>query len=1190
MARVWTEKQNEAITDRGNDLLVSAAAGSGKTAVLVERIIRLILEDRIPVMNMLVVTFTKAAASEMRERIQMSLREKLASETDPVAEEFLRAQVSDLPRANITNFHSFASTLLREYFAVAGIDPAFRVADEVQADLLKRDALDDLFEIRFGETGERKEAFLSYLRSYAPARSEENVRDSVLSISDFLDSLPDPDAWLLSAASFPEMTREEFEQTDLFRFLLQDIDRELSDAVESSDRLVALLQSNPCYKDHLLDIAVTENTAIKTAKDAFRVSFDEGRNALNGITFARFAALKAEKEAYDADGPYAKRLRAVYHNADKSHPGVIEKLTRLFGPRSLDDALEMIRATAPPAALLTELVSEFRALYREKKDAEKLLDFADLESYALAVLRDDATHETLKNRFRYIFVDEYQDSNRVQETLVKSLKSPSNSLFFVGDVKQSIYRFRLAEPAIFNARAARYQGASLDAHEKKIDLNRNFRSEGSVLSSVNALFSTLMEPTVSGIVYDETQALIPGTEEAEKAKTPVELHLVDPRGEEPVAADESAEEAESADVLPEEELKDAEKEARLAASLLLRDLGKPYYNFNTKQEEILCPQDAVILLRASTSASVFEDALSEAGIPVITDTGDSYFDTVEISVFLNLLEVIDNLRRDEALISVLHSPLFRFTADELASVRVHSKDVSFADALLAYGETGEEEALRLRVRSFFASLETFREDARFVPLSDFLWNLMLDSGYYHYIGALPGGALRQANLRALTERASSFEANGGKGLSDWIRFVRQMKSGKVQIPQVKPNAGLEAVRIMTIHKSKGLEFPYVLIAQTGKPMRGNKKDGYPLSPDGILALPYVNREKRATSKTLLSIGLELQKEREERAEELRVLYVAMTRAKHKLVLTGTVSRDTIEAYESGLPMARGGVLTASSYLDWLLGSDAFRKETGSPHLHSSRELVSLVSSEEASLSAYRASLANGFGTSSPFAEELSRRLLWTYPYRDATETPSKSTVTELNRKAEGSLPFRAPLAVPSFARSGKISFSGAQKGTLLHRVLEHIPFREGWTEETVRAFIQEMVSQEFFTQEEGDAVPASSVVRFFESPIGKRAVSAEKAGTLFRETDFTLQLPDGATVQGTIDLFFKNPDGTVVLVDYKSNRLDDTETAEEALLETYRRQLLLYKQALEQIKHLHVSEVYLYAFSRDKALALKEEI
>ncbi|MBR5742152.1 MAG: UvrD-helicase domain-containing protein, partial [Firmicutes bacterium] len=527
MAREWTEKQREAIEDRGNDLLVSAAAGSGKTAVLVERITQLILRDRVPVTNMLVVTFTKAAASEMRERIHRSLRDALAEAADPETEEFLRTQVSDLPRASISNFHSFASSLLREHFAVAGVDPAFRVADEIRADLLKGDALDDLFELRFAETGTRKEAFLSYLRSYASSRSEDRVKAQIRKISDFLDSLPDPEGWLRAAATLPGMSREEFLSSPFYRFALEDASALLADAEQAADELVALFSAKDVYRNNLLPLATSERDAIRKAREAFGRSLDEGREAVNAISFARFSAKAAEKADYAIDGPYGKRLRAVYHETSKSRPGLVEQVRRTYAMRSAEDALTLIRGTAEATETLTELVREFRALYRARKDAEKLLDFADLESYALAVLSDEPTRDALRARYRYLFVDEYQDSNRVQEDLIKRLKSPSERLFCVGDIKQSIYGFRLAEPAIFGSRMALYRASS--ANEKTIDLNRNFRSEGSILTAINALFEGLMEPTVSGIAYDETQALVPGTEAAANARTPVELHLIDAR-------------------------------------------------------------------------------------------------------------------------------------------------------------------------------------------------------------------------------------------------------------------------------------------------------------------------------------------------------------------------------------------------------------------------------------------------------------------------------------------------------------------------------------------------------------------------------------------------------------------------------------------------------------------------------------
>ncbi len=1197
MARRWTENQREAIEDRGNDLLVSAAAGSGKTAVLVERITRLILDDRVPVSNMLVVTFTKAAAAEMRDRIHTSLREALAKAADPGTVSFLRSQIADLPHASISNFHSFAASLLREHFAVCGVDPAFRVADEIRADLLKQDALDDLFDLRFSETGERKEAFLAFLRAYGPSRSDDAVRERIRSISDFLDSLPDPEEWLRAAESVPAMSKEEFLRSETYRFLTGDIDAMLAEAERAADELVRFLSDNPLYADNVLPIAAAELGAIRASRDGFSRSFDEGRAVLNAIEFATFTVRKKNvKPAWDADKSYATRLRAVYRSTDRSRPGLIDRIRRTYTVRPLDDALFLINETAPYVRTLTELVREFRTLYRARKDAEKQLDFADLEAYALDVLRDGPTRDALRARYRFIFVDEYQDSNRVQEDLVRRLKSPDNCLFFVGDVKQSIYRFRLAEARIFNDRMARYRASS--ANERTIDLNRNFRSEGSVLTAINALFEGLMEPTVSGMAYDETQALVPGKEEAANARTPVELHIIDlrkdassgpPEGPDPDGASDPPEGTDPDS--PEAALKEAEAEALLAVQLVRRDLGKPYFDFSSQSEAVLAPSDVVVLLRASTHAAVYEQAFLDAGLSAVTDTGDSYFDTLEIAVFLNLLIVIDNLHNDEALIGTLYSPLFRFSPDDLASIRTETRDASFADALLRYGAEGPDEALRGRAASFLAEVERFRENARFLPLSDFLWSLMIDSGYYHYIGALPSGLSRQANLRALTEKAAAYEANGGKGLSGWIRFVQAMKKRKLSVPPVRRAPGESAIRIMTIHKSKGLEFPYVLIGGLGSKLHGGgQADAVRLSPDGILALPYVNRDLRVRSETLLAGVIGRREARDDCAEELRILYVAMTRAKHKLVLVGTASKGRMELLESGRTASFGGVMSAGCYLDWLLGSEAFLREIEGPAVHPLRDLSAAAGSVSARSEALADGLRNGFGTpASAFKDALARRLRWTYPFAEATVTPSKMTVTEINRKQDGKEPFRVPLAVPSFARTEERAvFTAAQRGTFLHRVLEHIPFREGWTADTVRAFVDDMTDREFFTPEEARTVSADAILRFFDSPVGRRAIAAEVAGTLFRETDFTLALPGGETVQGTIDLFFRDPDGRWVLVDYKSNLVGDTDAAADELLRTYRSQLLLYRRALEQIKRIRVDETFLYAFRLNKALLLAD--
>ncbi|MBQ3107109.1 MAG: UvrD-helicase domain-containing protein, partial [Firmicutes bacterium] len=820
MANIWTKEQQEAIDSRGKDLLVSAAAGSGKTAVLVERIKKLILQDKVPVTAMLVVTFTKAAASEMREKIQKALSKELLRTDLPAEEErFLKEQLSQLHRANISTFHAFAAELLREYFPVAEVDPGFKVCDDVQSRLLQNAAMEELLRSRFEGEGAYKEDFLEFLRLYGTSKGEETVKSMILQIHRFVESLPDPEAWLAEAAAFPGKSLEEFRATRQFQWMQRDIGRYLRRAQKAANDLEKDLMER--YPLNLGLKAASDAKQVRKICAAFEKSFDEGRELCLAASFEQFRAKKEEKEQYAVEKKSIERRRAYYKEG-------LKDLAALYLRDDLAGALEWIRGTQKPAETLCALAAEFGDLYRQQKERKNLLDFSDLEHCALRILREEEARKTLQGRFRHIFVDEYQDSNLVQEELIARLKAEDNNLFLVGDVKQSIYRFRLAEPGIFLARGERYGKKEEEGgqeSEKRLDLNRNFRSEGGILDSVNRLFRGLMEREISGMDYDDAAALYPGTADAAARRTPVELHLVDPRKTEAPAgaagadgAPESPEgapagapansegapkgAAHSEPAAPEAELKRAEAEAALAAELIAKAIGKPFYDKNSGAERPLQYRDVVILLRAGTGSTAYEQALLDRGIPAYTNVGEGYFDTLEIGVFLDLLRVIDNRRQDKPLISTLHSAIFRFTADELAAIRLERREGSFAEAFLFCAEEGSREDLREKCRKAAALLEHFRNRSRFLPLEDFLWELMEGTGYYHYAGALPGGSIRQANLRALTEKATAYEASDGKGLFGWIRFVEAMQAGKISVPQVKmAGENDDVVRIMTIHKS-----------------------------------------------------------------------------------------------------------------------------------------------------------------------------------------------------------------------------------------------------------------------------------------------------------------------------------------------------------------------------------------------------
>lgn len=1090
----WTDDQWEAIVRNGENILVAAAAGSGKTAVLVERIIRRISDERHPmdVDRLLVATFTKAAAAEMRSRIRDALEAELQKRPDS---RHLRSQLALLGKASITTLHSFCMEVIQRHYQTIGLDPGFRIANETEAALMRQDLLEELIEDCYA-TSEEDSSFWKLADAFGGERGDDGLFRLIHQLYEASRSHPDPGLWLKETAAMFAVPREEGVDHPWQRSLAADVRLELNGAAGLVQEAIRVAES-PGGPAPYLENLRQEADVLEYLAELCGHSWDVLHEGIQSPVFGRLKPCKGE--GFD---------KGLQEKTKELRDGAKDRLkkiqTELFR-RTSEDYFEELRLLAPLMEALVQLVLSFGERFEEAKRRKGLLDFGDLEHYCLRILRSsDAEPGVLaptpaameyRDYFSEILLDEYQDTNRVQEAIIELIsKDGAGNRFMVGDVKQSIYRFRLAEPGLFLAKYKEYRREAREpgvwgAPElggRRIDLARNFRSRSQVVDGVNFLFRQIMEEAVGEIRYDEKAELVCG---AAYGDTPsdcsVGLMLIDKGSDASSVSggDSASEEAESsgdnagnAEEMTEEpplmEEETALLEARLIAGEINRLMGRSGelpFQVSGKKGESARPasfKDIVILMRSAQQwAPVFMEELKRQGIPVYAELNAGYFTAMEVDVVLSLLKIIDNPYQDIPLAGVLRSPVGGFSTDELGRIRGESKEGSFYEAVETFAKqavtkelagdcTSETDTeLADRLADFLTRLEHWRTEARQGPVADLIWSLYRQTGYFDFVGGLPGGMQRQANLRALYDRARMYEATSFRGLFRFLRFIGRMRDSGGDLGTARSLGEQEdVVRIMTIHKSKGLEFPVVFVAGTGKMFNRMDLNGsFLLHKDLGFGPKFVDSNLRISYPTLPALAIRRRIRMELLAEEMRVLYVALTRAREKLLLVGT-SRSLpkqISGWSRQLLHSEGilpdyELAWASSYLDWIGPAvirhpDAalLREAAGYPveapvHLlpDSSKWTVTITRSREIlttdSLSVEAAAAAErtaadligaGLLGERAFMEalergvpvpahdpdgvaEIERRLSWQYPFESASRMLSKTTVTELKRLGE----------------------------------------------------------------------------------------------------------------------------------------------------------------------------------------------
>lgn len=1064
---MWTKEQQSVIDSRNKNLLVSAAAGSGKTAVLVERIIRMVLDNDNPIDidKLLIVTFTNAAASEMRERIGNAIEKEVIKNPDNV---HLQRQLALIHKAQITTIHSFCLDVIKGHYNDIDLDPAFKIADENELVLLKSELLQELLEEKYEESNED---FIDFVESYTTGKTDTQIEELILKLYNFAGSYPDPEEWLTSCIQFYGIGEKDMNQLPQIKFILGYIKTITSDVLQELRMALDMSQQEECaYTEALLsDVEYLES--IIQIED-----FQQLSQALNNI---EFLALSRKKD--NVDKQVKELLKSIRNNAKAS----IQKICKDLLFQTADEMIEDIHKLIPTIKVMIELTIEFMSKFAEAKREKNLLDFGDLEHLALKILvkKDDKgvlvpspVAEELRDFYAEIIIDEYQDSNLIQDTILSSVSKVligAPNIFMVGDVKQSIYKFRLARPELFIEKYNQY--SRIESSYQCIELHKNFRSREEVLNVTNYIFNQVMREELGSIQYNEGVALNVGAKFPEENTTNRDVDII--IVEKSAPKDDGPEDEGTSVDDSEEELTSKELEARAIANKIneLVNSEQPFLVFDSKQGVYrnIRYNDIVILLRSVSGWSeTFIEVLTEEGIPAYADTAAGYFSTVEIRTILSLLMLIDNPRQDIPLGAVLRSPVVDLSGEELVNIRLVDRSVSFYDALEKYYAmhkkieksketeiqknikdhvtieqdiTESEENINnivsvendtyYKVKHFFEQLNDFREKANYMSIHELIYYVLDETGYYDYASAMPAGAQRRANIDMLLSRAISFENSGFKGLFKFIKYIEKIKKyeidfGEASIISEKDNT----VRLMSIHKSKGLEFPVVIVAAMGKQFNNMDANHKTLiHPDLGLGIDYIDPNRRLRSQTLYKKIISRKIVLENLGEELRILYVALTRAKEKLILTGYVpSADKLLNNRSTSLMEREEKLSfhnlsnSKTYFDWVIGSLIRNKgfsqiladydidiPNDSPcMLEDVPFTVQIVNSEDIILSAASKSvekhierqlLTNWNGEvvyNKPIREAIEESLNWEYGYKNEIHTSIKVTVSELKRLGE----------------------------------------------------------------------------------------------------------------------------------------------------------------------------------------------
>ena len=1118
------------------------------------------------------------------------------------------------------------------------LDPGFRVGEEGELKLLRHDVMEEMLESHYDEGAEE---YLDFVSAYGGGRNDRKIEDLILKIYEFSRSYPDAEGWLAGVVkSYDVENVRDLEGSDYVRRIKGNVSRYLEDAKELISLGLSLCgeaDGPKVYEEALLsDMQMIES--LKKEK-----TFEGLNSRMREVKWAKLAANRDKTVSEQKAG----QVKAVREEVK----GLVKDMASQYFYQDIPGMLEDMKRCRPHIEVLAGLVGEFSGRFHEKKREKEFIDFSDMEQYALQILTEregeafvpSAVAKEYQEQFLEIMIDEYQDSNLLQETILTSISTVWEgryNIFMVGDVKQSIYRFRLSRPELFMEKFDGYtisdevrpperacitgcpDGCGIEGGKKqRIDLHKNFRSRKEVLDGINYIFRQIMTRGLGGIAYNDEAALYAGAEypaffqndEGEEGSHDfpagpwTEVLVIDadmPESEKLSKDSRTGEEGQQGQPVTEREL-----EARAIAARI-RELMRRHKVLDKSSGELrtLRYSDIVILVRSIRgTADVFAEILNKEGIPAYTGTKEGYFAVQEIGVLLDYLRVLDNEQQDIPLAAVLSSPFGGLTEEELAAIRSGHKDMPFHKAVLRYREEGGE--ARRKAEKCLLNLEKFREQVPYTPVHELLRRILSETGYGDFVSAMPGGAQRKANIDMLIERARAFESTSYKGLFHFVRYIEQLQKYDVDYGEAALNdEQSDTVRVMTVHKSKGLEFPVVFVSGLGKKFNMQEARSSVALHVGLgVGLDAVNLGKRTKSPSLVKKVIQKEEALDSLGEELRVLYVALTRAREKLILTGTLSNleKKMENYElvrgqqrEELSFAR--LSKAVSYMDWILPT-LVRPAPEVPirvHMLGFGDIVRDETEEEAASRMKRAALER-WDTDKVYDERtremMEEQFAFSYAYEGCRLQKIKYTVSELKKRSQflefsgheqgpedefGQMLYEEPdivPLVPKFLREEEGGLSGAFRGTAYHRLMELLDFGREHTEESLREELKKFIEEKKISAEMAESVRLGDILSFLRSSIGIRMRTCAGNGTLKREQPFVLGLEEDGEmilVQGIIDVCLEEEDGLTV-VDYKTDKV----RSGEELRGKYHAQLEYYAKALEQLTQKPVKEKIIYSFT-----------
>lgn len=919
----WTKEQSQAINEKGSNILVAAAAGSGKTAVLVERIINKIINENIDIDKLLVVTFTNAAASEMRERILDAIYKKLEEYPE---NQNLQRQITLINKASICTIDSFCLEVVRNnFFELDNISPNFRIADTTEIELLKQEVIEDIFEEKYENQDEN---FSKLINTYTSYRDDTPLKELVLKIYSYIQSSPFPEEWLnekIEMFNLKDKLNEDFSKTPWGNILLKEIEEEIIDDIKTLEDIKKELDLDS-ELESFSQVVRSDLDFLKILQENIN-NWDKLYEIYNKMSFVSWPRKKIESDLKE----YAKNVR---DDVKKKFSSKLSKILICNSEEANQDIFDMYEILLK----LKNLILEFGKEFSKRKRLKNMVDFNDIEHLALDILikkQEDKIEITdvakrYQKKFIEIAIDEYQDSNLVQEYILTSI-SNNNNIFMVGDVKQSIYKFRQAMPELFISKYKTYKNKENKSENDnlKIQLFKNFRSRKNVLDFTNLIFENIMSGSLGDIEYNKEEYLNLGADYKEiEQNLKAEIDIINLK-------DQENEEENTSEILEEEEnterLENIQLEARFVASKIKELIENKFQVFDRKKNcfRDIKYKDIVVLLRSTkTSAPIFEEEIINLDMPVFSDSSQEYLDSIEIENIMSLLRIIDNPIQDIPLVTVLRSNIGKFTDDELVEIRLSDKYDNFYNAMQK-AKINVGKNLQEKIEKFLTNLEKWRKEQEYLALDEFVWKLYSDTGYYNYVGLMPNGELRQANLKMLFERAKQFETASFKGLYNFINFIEKLKLSSGDLGSAKLiGENDDVIRIMSIHKSKGLEFPVVFLANTGKQfnlMDLNKN--ILLHQELGIGVKYINYDKQVQYDTLSKSAIRSKVFTETLSEEMRILYVALTRAKEKLYITGTMNdyekeiekmKIQVERYsKNGNKINQILIKKYKKYLDWI---------------------------------------------------------------------------------------------------------------------------------------------------------------------------------------------------------------------------------------------------------------------------------